>query len=129
MYAIEAIGVSHHFSKNEKVLDNIHFSVKEGCIYGFLGPNGAGKTTTLRLILGLLQKQEGEIRVFGKPFDQNRTEILRGIGSLIESPSLYGHGGFARYWSKKSGAILFGDETTFGDSCRPITSAEVIDFR
>ena len=90
MYSIEAIDVSHHFSKGEKVLNNINFSVKTGSIYGFLGPNGAGKTTTLRLILGLLKKQEGEINVFGKPFEQNRTAILRGIGSLIESPSLYG---------------------------------------
>ena len=90
MFSIEAINVSHHFSKGEKVLNNINFSVKTGSIYGFLGPNGAGKTTTLRLILGLLKKQEGEINVFGKAFEQNRTAILRGIGSLIESPSLYG---------------------------------------
>ena len=90
MFAIEAIDLSHQFSKGEKVLNNINFAVKTGSIYGFLGPNGAGKTTTLRLILGLLRKQTGEIKVFGKSFDDNRTEILRGLGSLIESPSLYG---------------------------------------
>jgi lantibiotic transport system ATP-binding protein len=90
MFAIEAIDVSHQFSKGEKVLNNINFSVKTGSIYGFLGPNGAGKTTTLRLVLGLLRKQTGEIKVFGKSFDENRTDILRGLGSLIESPSLYG---------------------------------------
>ena len=91
MYSIEVTGVSHHFSKEEKILDNINLAVKKGCIYGFLGPNGAGKTTTLRLILGLLRKQQGEIRLFGQHFEQNRTKILRGVGSLIESPSLYGH--------------------------------------
>lgn len=60
-------------------------------IYGFLGPNGAGKTTTLKLILGLLKKQYGEISVFGKPFENNRVETLRRTGAMIESPSIYGH--------------------------------------
>lgn len=61
-------------------------------IYGFLGPNGAGKSTTLKMILGLVRPTEGEINVFGKPSnDKNRLEILKNIGSLIESPSYYGH--------------------------------------
>ena len=72
-------------------MDNISLRVEQGGIYGFLGPNGAGKTTTLRLILGLLKKQGGSIDIFGKTFDNNRVEILRNIGSLIESPSIYGH--------------------------------------
>ncbi len=90
MNTIEINNLSHAFSKNGKELDGINLQVKKGSIYGFLGPNGAGKTTTLRLVLGLLSKQEGEIRVFGKRFEDNRTEILSQIGSLIESPSLYG---------------------------------------
>ncbi|MGE0246558.1 MAG: ABC transporter ATP-binding protein [Pyrinomonadaceae bacterium] len=73
------------------MLDSISLTVAEGSIYGFLGPNGAGKTTTLKLILGLLKKQQGEIRIFGTPLEDNRLEILRNLGSLIESPSLYGH--------------------------------------
>lgn len=91
MYAIEATALSHQFAKNPAVLDNINLQVKAGSIYGFLGPNGAGKTTTLRLILGLLNKQQGEISIFGKRIDQHRMEILSQIGSLIESPSLYSH--------------------------------------
>jgi ABC-2 type transport system ATP-binding protein len=73
------------------VLDDINLQVPEASIYGFLGPNGAGKTTTLRLVLGLLRKQRGAISIFGKSFDAHRVEILRNIGSLIESPSLYDH--------------------------------------
>ena len=69
----------------------VNLQVTEGSIYGFLGPNGAGKTTTLKLILGLLKKQHGEIYVFGKAFENNRVETLRRIGSMIESPSIYGH--------------------------------------
>jgi lantibiotic transport system ATP-binding protein len=91
MYCIETVGLSHQYSKNGKELDDINLHVKEGSIYGFLGPNGAGKTTTLRLILGLLKKQQGQIRVFGKDFEKNRLEILAKVGSLIETPSIYGH--------------------------------------
>jgi lantibiotic transport system ATP-binding protein len=90
MNCIEIKGLTHHYSKDNIVLDGININVKEGSIYGFLGPNGAGKTTTLRLILGLLRQQEGDIRVFGQSLVEKRTEILRGVGSLIESPSLYG---------------------------------------
>ncbi len=72
------------------MLENICLLVPEGSIYGFLGPNGAGKTTTLKLLLGLLKKQDGSIEILGKSFRENRLEILRQTGSLIESPSLYG---------------------------------------
>ncbi len=91
MYCLETKNLSHHFSAKEKVLDDIQLQVPEGSIYGFLGPNGAGKTTTLRQVLGLLKKQTGEISIFGKPFDANRIDILQKVGSLIETPSIYGH--------------------------------------
>ena len=90
-YLIETNALTYRFSNGEDVLNDINLRVSEGCIYGFLGPNGAGKTTTLRLILGLLKKQTGTINIFEKPFEQNRINILKKIGSLIESPSVYGH--------------------------------------
>ncbi len=90
-YALEITGLTYGFSRNEKILNNICLQVPTGSIYGFLGPNGAGKTTTLRLILDLLRKQEGSIKVSGNDFASHRVEILSNIGSLIESPSLYGH--------------------------------------
>jgi ABC-2 type transport system ATP-binding protein len=88
---IQTTALTYHFSKQQKTLDNINLQVDKGSIYGFLGPNGAGKTTTLRLLLGLLKKQEGSIQLFGKEFEQHRMESLQNIGSLIEQPSLYGH--------------------------------------
>ena len=91
MYCIETINLNYQFSENEKVLNNINLQVSEGSIYGFLGPNGAGKTTTLKLILGLLKKQKGEIMIFGQTFLKNRIEILSNIGSMIETPSIYSH--------------------------------------
>jgi ABC-2 type transport system ATP-binding protein len=89
-YCIETINLTHKFSAHETALKSVNLQVVESTIYGFLGPNGAGKTTTLKLILGLLKKQHGEILVFGKPFEKNRVETLSRIGSMIESPSLYG---------------------------------------
>ena len=66
--------------------------IKEGDIYGFLGPNGAGKSTTMKMLLGLVKPTSGTIEIMGKPFNEkNRRDILASVGSLIESPSYYGH--------------------------------------
>ena len=90
MYSVETSNLCHRFA-NQDVLRNVSMQVPTGSIYGFLGPNGAGKTTTLRLILGLLKKQQGELSVFGKRLERERIAILRNVGSMIESPSLYDH--------------------------------------
>src|SRR3954470_8735829 len=90
MLAVETIGLTHCFSL-QTVLQDVGLAVPEGSIYGFLGPNGAGKTTTLRLLLGLLRRQRGEVTIFGQALDAHRLDILRRVGSSIESPSLYGH--------------------------------------
>lgn len=91
MYAIETRGLTHRFAGGEPAVHEVDLQVPTGSIYGFLGPNGAGKTTTLRLVLGLLGQQGGSIHVFGRPLRQHRGEILRQVGSSIESPSLYTH--------------------------------------
>jgi len=90
-YLLETNDLTYKFSAEETVLNSISLQVEEKSIYGFLGPNGAGKTTTLKLILGLLKKQHGVISIFGKSLEQNRIDFLSKIGSLIESPSFYGH--------------------------------------
>lgn len=89
MYAIKTKQLTHQFSNGELALDQINLQVPQGSIYGFLGPNGAGKTTTLKLILGLLKKQKGEVFFFDESFAENRIKILEKTGSLIESPSIY----------------------------------------
>lgn len=71
---------------------HLDLNVPEGSVYGFLGPNGAGKSTTLKMILGLTHPTAGRIQVLGKEMNgQNRLSVLRQVGSLIESPSYYGH--------------------------------------
>jgi lantibiotic transport system ATP-binding protein len=90
-YVIKTTGLTYHYSKDVKTLSHVDLRVEQGSIYGFLGPNGSGKTTTLSLLLGLLKNQQGDIEIFGQHLQSSRTTILNKIGSLIESPSLYGH--------------------------------------
>ena len=83
--AIEAIGLVKRFEGTNAV-DGVDLAVPEGAIYGVLGPNGAGKTTTLRMLLGIIDPDEGVRRVFGheRPHD-----IARLIGYLPEERGLY----------------------------------------
>lgn len=90
-FSIQTEQLCHSFGNNRAVLDNLNLEVPRGSIYGFLGPNGAGKTTTIRLLLGLLQQQAGHIRVLGQSLRTHRIQLLQRTGSLVESPSLYGH--------------------------------------
>lgn len=62
---------------NFTAVNDISFSLGEGQILGFLGPNGAGKTTTILCILSLLEKDGGEIKVFGKDISKHRSEVLK----------------------------------------------------
>lgn len=88
---IRTYGLTKKYAGEAKVKD-VALLVPEHNVYGFLGPNGAGKSTTLKMILGLVRPTQGEIDVFGKRLNpKNRLAILKQVGSLIESPSYYGH--------------------------------------
>lgn len=80
-------------SYNHKpVLDIDHLVIEEGAIYGLIGKNGAGKTTLMKLILGLVKKDDGQIRIFGKEVNANQQkQFNQHLGALIESPSFYDH--------------------------------------
>jgi len=77
--------------KDSVVVNKIDLEIQEGEIYGFLGPNGAGKTTTIQMLLGLIKPSNGEIYIDGKTIKNNRIDILKNMGSLVESPSYYGN--------------------------------------
>jgi len=72
-----------------KAVNNINLQVNQGDIYGFLGPNGAGKSTTLRMILGLIKPDSGEILINGKSNSGSDRNFLTSIGALIEKPDFY----------------------------------------
>lgn len=85
------VGLCKRYGK-ETCVDRLSLRVPEGAVYGFLGPNGAGKTTTLKMLLGLVHPSEGSVRLMGHELTpRKRLAILREVGSLIESPSYYGH--------------------------------------
>ncbi|MEK3888571.1 ABC transporter ATP-binding protein [Bacillus sp. FSL K6-3431] len=77
--------------KGRKAVNGVNLEIQKGEIYGFLGPNGAGKTTTIRMLLGLMRPTHGSIRMFNKELTKEKLAILRKVGSLVESPSYYGH--------------------------------------
>jgi ABC-type multidrug transport system ATPase subunit len=89
-FAIETRGLTRRFGLCTAV-DGLDLRVPCGTIYGFLGPNGAGKTTTIRLLLGLLRPNSGSILLNGELLSQKRRKLMRGIGALVETPSLYPH--------------------------------------
>jgi ABC-2 type transport system ATP-binding protein len=85
---IATSGLTRRFGQFTAV-DRLDLQVPRNCVYGFLGPNGAGKTTTIRLLLGLIRPDAGEVQLFGEPLNRNRLGTLRRVGALVESPSLY----------------------------------------
>jgi len=90
MNMLEIRGISKSFG-NKEVLKKLSLSVEEGSVYGFVGLNGAGKTTTMKLILGLLRIDEGEILVNGEKvlYGQNKTNEF--IGYLPDVPEFYSY--------------------------------------
>ena len=62
--AIEARGLHKSFGRTQ-ALDGLDLTVRTGEVHAFLGPNGAGKTTTIRILLGLLNKDSGEVTLLG----------------------------------------------------------------
>ena len=83
--AVEARGLVKSFD-GTRAVDGVDIAVPQGAIYGVLGPNGAGKTTTLRMLLGIIDPDEGVRRVFGH---DRPHEIGRLIGYLPEERGLY----------------------------------------
>ena len=85
---IQTLGLTRRFGTLTAV-DSLDLQVPQGSVYGFLGPNGAGKTTTIRMLLGLIRPNAGEVRLFGEPLRRTRLALLGRVGALVESPSLY----------------------------------------
>lgn len=75
----------------QKVIDGLSFTVPQGAVFGFLGQNGAGKTTTMKMILGLLKADGGEITVCGDKVTFGQTKTNDYIGYLQDVPEFYGY--------------------------------------
>lgn len=70
-------------------LDNISFELPKGYIMGFIGPNGAGKSTTIKLIMNLIKKNSGEIKIFNLDNIKNQREVKQKIGFVYDENYFY----------------------------------------
>ena len=95
-------GVTKRYRNGERAVDDLSFDVGEGQVVGLLGPNGAGKTTTLRMLMGLILPDAGEIRIFGHRVTPG-APVLSRLGSFVEGPGflphLTGRANLELYWA------------------------------
>jgi ABC-2 type transport system ATP-binding protein len=88
MNAVQTTQLTRSFG-NLKAVDRLTLEVPRGTVFGFLGPNGSGKTTTIRLLLGLLDADEGSAQVLGFNTRTQSDEIRARCGALLEHHGLY----------------------------------------
>ena len=87
-WVLEAHDLAMSFADNRAV-DGISLSVGPGQAYGLVGPDGAGKTTTMRLLVGLLSKGRGNVRILGQDLRRTGATALSHVGYLAQRFSLY----------------------------------------
>jgi ABC-2 type transport system ATP-binding protein len=85
---VEAHGLVKRYGELIAV-DRVDLNVSAGDIYGYLGPNGAGKTTSLRMLLGLIRPDAGEVRLFGRDPLLDGARALDGVAGFVEAPRFY----------------------------------------
>ena len=83
-------GLGKAYQGGFRAVSDLSFRVEPGQVLGLLGPNGAGKTTTLRMLMGLIQPTEGEIRVFGHRISPG-APVLSRVGAFVEGPGFPPH--------------------------------------
>ncbi|CAM5411507.1 ABC transporter related protein OS=Tsukamurella paurometabola (strain ATCC 8368 / DSM / CCUG 35730 / CIP 100753 / JCM 10117 / KCTC 9821 / NBRC 16120 / NCIMB 702349 / NCTC 13040) OX=521096 GN=Tpau_1356 PE=4 SV=1 [Tsukamurella paurometabola] len=100
--ALQITGLSKKYAGGDGYsVRDVTFRVDRGQVLGLLGPNGAGKTTTLRMLMGLITPDEGEIRVFGHVIRPG-APVLSRVGAFVEGagflPHLSGRANLDLYW-------------------------------
>jgi ABC-2 type transport system ATP-binding protein len=88
MYAIQTNLLTRSFG-DLKAVDRLTLEIPRGIVFGFLGPNGSGKTTTIRLLLGLLDADQGSAQVLGFDTRKQPDEVRVRCGALLEHNGLY----------------------------------------
>ncbi|MFH1256024.1 MAG: ABC transporter ATP-binding protein [Candidatus Diapherotrites archaeon] len=85
---LEVSGVGKSFGKKE-VLKGVSFSLCEGEIFGLLGPNGSGKSTLTKIISGIVKKDSGSVKFYGKEIGGNRKEVSKILGVIPQEEMFY----------------------------------------
>jgi ABC-2 type transport system ATP-binding protein len=86
--ALEAFGVSKQYGGRDALLE-IDFVAAPGSVHALLGPNGAGKTTLLRILLGLIRRDAGTVRLLGHDLDDSGGPIPPRVAGFVETPAFY----------------------------------------
>jgi ABC-2 type transport system ATP-binding protein len=86
--AVRTRALTRRFGHHTAV-DGIDLLVPRGAVYGFLGPNGSGKTTTIRMLLGLIAADDGEVDLLGHVIPDQAGAVLPRVGALIEGPAFH----------------------------------------
>lgn len=86
--ALRTTGLVKHYGRL-RVVKGLDLEVPRGKIYGFLGRNGAGKTTTIRMLMGILKPNAGQIEFFGEPTRRTTIPLKRRIGYVSQSQNFY----------------------------------------
>ncbi|HEU5027423.1 MAG TPA: alpha/beta fold hydrolase [Spirillospora sp.] len=87
---LEITGLTKAYKNGHLAVADLAFRVEKGQVLGLLGPNGAGKTTTLRMLMGLIHPDAGEIRIFGHRVTPGAPVLAR-LGSFVEGPGFLPH--------------------------------------
>ncbi|MGP4024571.1 alpha/beta fold hydrolase [Actinomadura sp. 3N407] len=87
---LEITGLTKAYKNGHLAVADLSFRVEKGQVLGLLGPNGAGKTTTLRMLMGLIHPDAGEIRIFGHHVHPGAAVLAR-LGSFVEGPGFLPH--------------------------------------
>jgi ABC-2 type transport system ATP-binding protein len=86
--ALEALGISKRYPESD-ALSGVSLIANPGELHGLLGPNGAGKTTLLRVVLGLVRRDAGTVRMFGRLMDAPFGPMPDGVAGFVETPAFY----------------------------------------
>ena len=86
--AVSARGLTKRYGDVVAVKD-VDLTVTRGDVYGLLGPNGAGKTTFMRMLFGLIRRDEGGLEVFGRSVQHQGIAALAGVAGFVETPRFY----------------------------------------
>lgn len=78
-----------NFSHKNLKLSDVNFEVRKGYVTGFIGANGAGKTTIIRIIMGLLKEQSGDLKILGEYLSENPVDIKNKIGFVYSELYMY----------------------------------------
>jgi len=91
--AVEMHAVSKSYARRGRppqlALDALDLVVSSGGVHGFLGPNGSGKTTSIRVLLGLVRADAGEVRLLDRPVPAGLPEVIGSVGALVETPLFF----------------------------------------